>query len=122
VKLCFERLFFNGQVVDRIQFLDKTRFFPDVAYLDLEHDVTKKITVSAAGRFKQYSDFGNTINGKLASRYKISDNFSLRGSISSGFRAPSLAQLYFNTTFTDIVAGEAIDKINAKNNSPITRE
>ena len=91
-------------------------------YVDLELDVTKKFTVSAAGRFEQYSDFGNTLNGKLASRYKISDNFSVRGSVSSGFRAPSLAQLYFNSTFTDIVAGQAIDKIIAKNNSPITRE
>jgi iron complex outermembrane recepter protein len=92
------------------------------SYADLELDVTKKFTISAAGRFEQYSDFGNTVNGKLASRYKISDNLSLRGSVSSGFRAPSLAQLYFNTTFTDIVAGQAIDKIIAKNNSPITRE
>ena len=92
------------------------------SYVDLELDVTKKFTVSAAGRLEHYSDFGNTINGKLASRYKISDNFSLRGSVSSGFRAPSLAQLYFNSTFTDIVAGQAIDKIIAKNNSPITRE
>jgi iron complex outermembrane recepter protein len=91
-------------------------------YVDLELDVTKKFTVSAASRFEQYSDFGNTLNGKLASRYKISDNFSVRGSVSSGFRAPSLAQLYFNSTFTDIVAGQAIDKIIAKNNSPITRE
>lgn len=91
------------------------------SYVDLELDVTKQFVISAAGRFEQYSDFGNTLNGKLASRYKISDNFSLRGSISSGFRAPSLAQLYFNSTFTDIVAGQAIDKIIAKNNSPITR-
>lgn len=92
------------------------------SYADLELDATKKFTVSAAGRLEHYSDFGNTINGKLASRYKISDNLSLRGSLSSGFRAPSLAQLYFNSTFTDIVAGQAIDKIIAKNNSPITRE
>jgi iron complex outermembrane receptor protein len=92
------------------------------SYIDLELDATKKFTISAAGRVEHYSDFGNTINGKLASRYKISDNFSLRGSLSSGFRAPSLAQLYFNSTFTDIVAGQAIDKIIAKNNSPITRE
>ena len=92
------------------------------AYADLELDVTKRFVVSAAGRIEHYSDFGNTLNGKFASRYKISDNFSLRGSLSSGFRAPSLAQLYFNTTFTDIVAGQAIDKIIAKNNSPITRE
>jgi iron complex outermembrane receptor protein len=91
------------------------------SYADLELDVTKKFTVSTAGRVEHYSDFGNTINGKIASRYKISDNFSLRGSLSSGFRAPSLAQLYFNSTFTDIVAGQAIDKIIAKNNSPITR-
>jgi len=91
------------------------------SYVDLELDATKKLTVSAAGRIEHYSDFGNSINGKFATRYKISDNFSLRGSVSSGFRAPSLAQLYFNTTFTDIVAGQAIDKIIAKNNSPITR-
>ena len=45
----------------------------------------------------------------------------MRGSVSSGFRAPSLAQLHFNTTFTDIIAGQAIDKLIAKNNSPITR-
>lgn len=90
-------------------------------YADLELDVTNKFTISGAGRFEQYSDFGNTLNGKFAARYKLTDNFSLRGSLSSGFRAPSLAQLYFNSTFTDIVAGQAIDKIIAKNNSPITR-
>jgi iron complex outermembrane receptor protein len=92
------------------------------SYIDLELDVTKKFVISAAGRFERYSDFGNTLNGKLATRYKISDNFSLRGSLSSGFRAPSLAQLYFNSTFTDIVAGQAVDKIISKNNSPITRQ
>ncbi len=91
------------------------------SYVDLELDATKKFTISTAGRIEHYSDFGNTINGKLASRYKFSDNFSLRGSLSSGFRAPSLAQLYFNSTFTDFVAGQAIDKIIAKNDSPITR-
>lgn len=91
-------------------------------YIDLELDVSKKFVLSAAGRIEHYSDFGNTTIGKFASRYKISDNFSLRGSVSSGFRAPSLAQLYFNSTFTDIVAGQAIDKIIAKNNSPIIRE
>ncbi len=90
-------------------------------YVDLELDVTKKLVVSAAARMEQYSDFGNTLNWKFAARYKVSDAFSLRGSVSSGFRAPSLAQMYFNTTFTDIVAGKAIDKIIAKNNSPITR-
>lgn len=91
------------------------------SYIDLELDASKKLTISSAARLEHYSDFGRTINGKLAARYKISDAFSVRGSLSSGFRAPSLAQMYFNTTFTDIVAGKAIDKIIAKNNSPISR-
>ena len=91
------------------------------AYIDLDLDVTKKLTASGAARLENYSDFGRTLNGKLAARYKISDALAVRGSLSSGFRAPSLAQMYFNTTFTDIVAGKAIDKIIAKNNSPLTR-
>ncbi len=91
------------------------------SYIDLDLDVTDKFTLSGAGRFERYSDFGKTLNGKFAARYKISNALSLRGSVSSGFRAPSLAQMYFNTTFTDIVAGQAIDKIIAKNNSPISR-
>ncbi len=90
-------------------------------YADAELDVTQAFVVSAAGRFERYSDFGNTVNGKLAARYKITSAVSIRAAASSGFRAPSLAQLYYNTTFTDFVAGVPIDKIIAKNNSPITR-
>ena len=91
------------------------------AYADFELDVTKKFMISLAGRFENYSDFGSTMNGKFATRYKISNAFSLRASASTGFRAPSLAQLFYNTTFTDFVAGVATDKIIARNNSPITR-
>ena len=91
------------------------------AYLDAELDVTDNLMVGLAGRMERYSDFGTTTNGKLSARYKIGNYISLRGSYSTGFRAPSLAQLYYNTTFTDFVAGEAIDKIIAANNSPITR-
>ncbi len=92
------------------------------AYVDVEVDANDRVTLSGAVRFEDYSDFGSTLNGKLASRIKLSDAVSLRGSLSSGFRAPSLAQIYFNTTFTDFVGGVAIDKIIARNNSPITRE
>ena len=91
------------------------------AYADFELDITKKFMVSLAGRFEDYSDFGSTMNGKIAARYKITDAISVRASASSGFRAPSLAQLYYNTTFTDFVAGVATDKIVARNNSAITR-
>lgn len=91
------------------------------SYVDIEADITRQWMVTGAARFEHYSDFGNTINTKLASRFKASDLFALRGSVSSGFRAPSLAQIYFNSTFTDFVSGVPVDKLIAKNNSPITR-
>ncbi len=92
------------------------------AYLDTEFDFTDKFMVGAAVRFEDYSDFGSTLNGKLASRLKLTNKVALRASVSSGFRAPSLAQIYFNSTFTDFVSGVPIDKLIARNNSPITRE
>lgn len=91
------------------------------AYLDVEVDVTPAVTLSGAGRVEDYSDFGTTVNGKFAARVKVTKAIAIRGSVSTGFRAPSLAQVYFNTTFTDFVSGVAVDKIIAKNNSPITR-
>ncbi|MFZ4545996.1 MAG: TonB-dependent receptor [Bacteroidales bacterium] len=74
-------------------------------YTDVEADITKKFLVGVALRYENYSDFGNTINGKLSSRYKITDNFFVRGSMSTGFRAPSLQQAYFNNIATDVVDG-----------------
>lgn len=91
------------------------------AYVDAEFDFTDKFMLGAAVRAEDYSDFGSTINGKLASRLKLTEVVALRASVSSGFRAPSLPQIYFNSTFTDFVSGVAIDKLIAKNNSPITR-
>jgi len=55
---------------------------------------------SFATRFENYSDFGSTINFKLATRYKVSDNLNVRGAASTGFRAPSLHQINFNSTST----------------------
>ncbi|HAB52863.1 MAG TPA: TonB-dependent receptor, partial [Ignavibacteriales bacterium] len=91
------------------------------AYADLELDFTDNWMISTAARFESYSDFGNTLDGKIATRIKVTDDISLRGSFGTGFRAASLAQIYFNSTFTDFVSGVPIDKLIAKNNSPIAR-
>ncbi|WP_051350194.1 TonB-dependent receptor [Dyadobacter alkalitolerans] len=91
------------------------------AYLDVEADLTKKLLIDAAARFESYSDFGTTLNGKVGLRYKITNAIALRGSVSTGFRAPSLAQKYFNSTFTNFVNGEAVDVLLANNNSEVTR-
>lgn len=69
-------------------------------YIDLEADITESFLLSFATRFEDYSDFGSTINFKLASLVKVSDHFNLRLTGNTGFRAPSLHQLYFNSTST----------------------
>lgn len=69
-------------------------------YLDLEADLSEKFLVSFATRFENYSDFGSTINFKLSTRYKITDNLNFRGAANTGFRSPSLHQINFNSTST----------------------
>ncbi|MNX38912.1 Ferric enterobactin receptor precursor [compost metagenome] len=90
-------------------------------YTDAELDVTEGFMVSGAVRFENYSDFGSTLNGKLASRLKLSDHINMRGSISTGFRAPSLAQVYYNLRFTNFNASGATEVLLAPNDSPVTR-
>lgn len=91
------------------------------AYLDAEFNISEAFLVGAAVRFENYSDFGETFNYKLASRYKVSNNFMLRGSISSGFRAPSLAQVHYNLLFNNIVAGASVRTLLAANTSEVTK-
>ena len=69
-------------------------------YFDVEADLTEAFLLTFATRFEDYSDFGSTINFKVSSRYKLTDNVNLRAAAGTGFRAPSLHQLYFNSTST----------------------
>jgi iron complex outermembrane recepter protein len=59
------------------------------AYLDLEADVTENLLLGAAVRFEDFDDFGTTTNGKLSARWQITPDFAVRGSASTGFRAPT---------------------------------
>ncbi|RYU79591.1 TonB-dependent receptor [Hymenobacter persicinus] len=65
-------------------------------YVDLLSDITDKLLVGTAARVERYSDFGANVSGKLSTRYKFSDLFSVRGSVNRGFRAPSMHQLYYS--------------------------
>ena len=74
-------------------------------YVDTEFYVSDTFLISPAVRFENYSDFGSTVNGKVATKLDLSAQFGLRGSVSTGFRAPSMQQLYFNnisTQFRDV--------------------
>ncbi|WP_343661032.1 TonB-dependent receptor [Chryseobacterium sp.] len=78
-------------------------------YADVSYDLDKKLNIDAAARFENYSDFGNTLNGKLAVRYEFIKNYAVRAAVGTGFRAPSLQQQYFNNSYADIsTSGEKI--------------
>ncbi|MCR9288544.1 MAG: TonB-dependent receptor [Bacteroidetes bacterium] len=73
-------------------------------YAELEADLTEAFLVIVAGRFEDYSDFGSDFSYKLATRYKVTDNVSVRGSLNRSFRAPSLAQTHYSN-FSQISFG-----------------
>jgi iron complex outermembrane receptor protein len=78
-------------------------------YLDLEADLNKNTKLQGALRYEKFSDFGSTVTGKLAGSYSLTDGLLLRGSASTGFRAPSLQQAHFSSTYTDFVGGKPTD-------------
>ncbi len=88
-------------------------------YVDLEADLSDRLVLGLAGRFEDYSDFGSTVDGKLSLGFRASDEFLLRGSASTGFRAPSLQQRLFSSTFTDFVSGIPVDVLLARNGGPV---
>lgn len=71
------------------------------AYVDLETDLTSQLLVNAAARFENYSDFGSKLSSKVALRFQPATQVVLRASLSTGFRAPSLAQSYFGSRITN---------------------
>jgi iron complex outermembrane receptor protein len=89
------------------------------AYLDFEADMTDAHQAAGRVRHERYSDFGSTTTGKLAGSYKPTDDFLLRASASTGFRAPSLQQVYFSSTFTDFVSGVPLDVVLAPNGGAV---
>ncbi|WP_252097673.1 TonB-dependent receptor [Pseudoalteromonas sp. NBT06-2] len=69
-------------------------------FFELDTDFTDDFNLAFAGRYEDFSDFGTNFNVKLASRWALSDELALRGAISTGFRAPSLAQTSFTSVAT----------------------
>ncbi|MBV8389166.1 MAG: TonB-dependent receptor, partial [Mucilaginibacter sp.] len=80
----------------------------EAAYAEATLDVTDKWLIDGAGRVEHYSDFGGVATFKFATRYKLTDNFNLRGSASTGFRAPTLQQINFSNTNTTIIGGNLV--------------
>mgnify|MGYP000397759585 FL=1 len=77
-------------------------------YFSLDYDVSDAFLLSGTIRTENYSDFGNTFVYKLSSRLKLSDNLTARASLSSGFRAPTLHQVYTQKAQYSFVPGQGI--------------
>ena len=91
------------------------------AYLDAELNVTKEWLVDGAVRFENYSDFGSLATYKLATRYLVNKQLNIRGSVSTGFRAPSLQQINFSNTLTSFSGGQLVQSRIARNGDAVTR-
>ena len=78
-------------------------------YADAEGSFTDKLSYGAAVRYEHYSDFGSTTSGKLSGRYAFTDTFALRATASNGFRAPSLAQQFFQSTSTNFITVNGVN-------------
>jgi len=72
-------------------------------YFDAESTISDNLRMITAGRYDDYEGFGASANFKIALNWSITDKFSVRSSISSGFRAPSMQQLYFNNISTQFI-------------------
>jgi iron complex outermembrane receptor protein len=70
------------------------------AYFDLAVSPIENLQVDVAGRFEHYTDFGDAEVGKITARYDITPEFAIRGTASTGFRAPTLQEEYYSATNT----------------------
>ncbi|AUC81325.1 TonB-dependent receptor [Lacinutrix sp. Bg11-31] len=91
-------------------------------YFSLDYDVSDAFLLSGTVRTENYSDFGNTFVYKLSSRYKLTDNLTARASLSTGFRAPTLHQIYtqkaqYSFSGGGIVVGGLVNNVSPQANA-----
>ncbi len=88
------------------------------AYVDLDVDLTEQWILSAAVRYEEFSDFGDTTNGKLATRYEFNPSLAVRGAISTGFRAPSVGQSNLRRAATTFSGGRLVESLTLPATDP----
>lgn len=88
-------------------------------YAEVDANLTAKWSAQVAGRFEDYSDFGSDWNWKVATRWQALEMFALRGGVSTGFRAPGLAQQFFAAAATNNIGGVLVDAVTLPNANPV---
>ncbi len=90
-------------------------------YGDLETDIVKALTVGVAGRYEHYASFGGDFVYKVNALYHLSDDFSVRGTLGTGFHAPSPGQSNENLLTTNFVGGNQVQTGTYANNTAIAK-
>jgi iron complex outermembrane recepter protein len=104
----------GGVSVDRRQSRNNKSLYGEV-----DSDITDAISLQGALRYEDYSDFGSDLNWKLAGRFEITQGLALRGSASTGFRAPSLQQQFYAARATNNVAGVLLETVTLPVQNPV---
>ena len=76
------------------------------AYIDIEADLTEQFSLGVAGRYEDFSDFGATTTGKISARYEFIPEIAIRGTVSTGFRAPTPGQVNTSSIATTFNPGD----------------
>lgn len=92
-------------------------------YADIEHDISEELLLQYALRYEDFSDFGDTINGKIAGRYTLTDAVTLRAAVSTGFHAPTPGQSNIRATITtfDGTSGQQVEEGLIPATEPLAR-
>jgi len=90
------------------------------AYIDTETYFTDDFMIGAALRYENFTSFGDTLNFKLSSQYSLTEELSVRGAVSTGFRAPTVGQANVVNTQTSIVNGDLIQTFTAPPTDPLS--
>ncbi|KRB82798.1 TonB-dependent receptor [Sphingomonas sp. Root710] len=92
-------------------------------YIDIEGDITDAFSLGLAGRYEKLSDFGSTTTGKISARYAIADFVAIRGTASTGFRAPTPGQVNTSSIATVFNPGNpnAIESMTLPVSSPVAQ-
>ena len=117
----------GAQVFPGFQPADAVRAQRDIfaGYADAEYNVNNRGLIGVAIRYEKYNEQGeadyDNIGGKITGRFSVNSKLSVRGSLNTGFRAPSLHQRYFQNTSTQFVGGLPSQALTANNKNPIVR-
>ncbi|MCU0648597.1 MAG: TonB-dependent receptor [Gemmatimonadaceae bacterium] len=113
------QLFFGFRPIDE-QNTANARRTSVATYVDLEQAFNKYVSLDVAGRFENFSDFGSTVIGKAAGRVAVvPDKFAFRGAVNTGFRAPSLAQIYYSASASNVLVIAGVPTPNEARTIPV---